>query len=110
MDAELMAMGGYDAGVADCLEYPASWYDGVARGAVVFSSLFACPTSGASRRLAGCLGMDDPCDLGRAAVELARADREALAELADEIGCAEDLARLARLEAAGFAFYYRPNA
>jgi len=110
MDAELMAIGSYDTSVAECLEYPPSWYERVDLGAVVFSSLFHCPTSDASRKLAACFGIDNPCDLGKALVDVAQVRRADLIELADEIGSSEDVTRLDRLAAAGFTFYYRPNA
>lgn len=119
MHAYLMGMGPFAQSIADCLEYPAEYYNDVSPGQIVFAAFFLCRTSDASRRLAEAMGTKAEA-MGRHEIltglirGAARYDGPLYVFLREHGGGVDhepgDLVKLARLgRQPGWRFFYRPE-
>lgn len=104
MDAEIIAIGEFSEAVIHMLEYSAECYEDTKEGALVVVSLFACPTTEQSNRLAEAFNID-PWDFNQHELKgLDSIDEQALKSFNEF-----DLGRFRQLKKAGFVFFYIPN-
>jgi hypothetical protein len=111
MDADLLAIGPFSSDIADILDYPPEYYEGVKPGTKVITTVFLCETTDQSNGLAEALGID-PWDFGAHEIPFSKVDAVALTEWAEETDPFEGLAdvmRMLRLAQKGFTFFFRPN-
>jgi hypothetical protein len=105
LDAQLIAIGPFSAGVASALEYGPDYYSGVEPGATVVSNVFIAGTSDASHKLAAAFGVG-VMELGRHKLEASRANIGALIDVFGE----QNVAQFQCLVRHGFSFFFLPNA
>jgi len=105
LDAQLIAIGPYSAGVISALEYGEDFYSDVEPGAIVVSNVFVAGTSDASHKLADAFGVG-AMELGKHKLEAGRANIDALIDVFGE----QNVAQFQCLVRHGFNFFYLPNA
>jgi hypothetical protein len=104
-DAQVIGIGKYATSIASALEYGPDRYSDVEEGAVVVTNVFLVNTSTASRALAGAFGVG-LLEFGKHHLDAQSAKLNDLLSLFDE----EAVSSFLRLRAAGFSFYFIPNA
>ncbi|WP_386066908.1 hypothetical protein ACFJIW_20720 [Tahibacter sp. UC22_41] len=111
MCAELIATGPFSPAVAAFLDYPVERFATARHGAIVTRRLFGIEEgSTVSREFAALLGISDPWDFSRHAVDLALVDRPGLVSFAAAYPhYADDVRALGVLLDAGFDIHFRPE-
>ncbi|GAA0750932.1 hypothetical protein LRH25_31505 [Ideonella azotifigens] len=104
LDAQVIAIGPFNADIASALEYGEKRYAGVPPGATVVSTVFLAATSDESVALAAAFGVG-AFEMGKHKLDPKNADIEALALQFGEA----DAGNFRRLASRGFEFYYMPN-
>lgn len=107
LDAQLIAVGPFSRSLISVLEYSADAYADIAEGTTIICTVFLALTSAGSHSLARCLNVG-AMELGRHA--LGTASNADVAALQKEAEFAEQTPSFLALRAAGFQFYYLPNA
>jgi hypothetical protein len=111
LDADVICIGQFSNGIAECLNYDPEDYDDVQEGRIVTATFFRCVSTSQSKKLAAALGVD-PWDFNTHAILKDKVDWEALKEISlwtDE-GEDEVMRRFKfLLEEKNFICVYRPN-
>jgi hypothetical protein len=100
--AHVLAYGPYSSNIADCLEFPAEFYEDLPRSSLVTTTLFDCVTGTQSETLAKALGFP-MLDFSKH-VDFHVGRKTKYKVLEDEWG--DDAFVLKRLANAGFTFLY----
>ncbi len=114
MCASVTAIGRFSPEIADCLDYPASFYSKTKIGSIVATDVFQIfGGSHASREFAALLGISDPWDFNQHAFDPRQIDADGLRGLFRTFELPEDhindLDRMLRLREHGFQMIFRPN-
>lgn len=104
VDWEVFAIGPFNRGLEDCLDYPIDFYAATRDGAAVITTVLGTQTRRAWDLLTAHLGVD-PDDLSTHALDVGHADPEVLAGVVDGL----ELGAFIRLRDAGFQFYFCPG-
>jgi hypothetical protein len=114
LDANVFAWGPFAPEIASYLLYPAVFYSRTAPGTLVITELFdSFSGTGASKKLAACLGISNAWDFNQHKIDPEKIDAQALRALFKTLEYEEDnlkdLEALLALRAGGFQFVFRPN-
>ncbi|MBK8285103.1 MAG: hypothetical protein IPK97_09575 [Ahniella sp.] len=104
-DAQVIGIGKYTASIASALEYGPDGCSDIEEGAVVVTNVFLACTTTASRALAQAFGVD-LLEFGRHHLDPQSAKLGELSSLFNEA----EISSFLNLRAAGFSFYFIPNA
>ncbi len=107
--SHIMAAGKYKPEISDLLEYSADFYKDTLPSTTVFTTLFECVTCDQSRMLAEYCGVQ-VWDFNTHEIKIEFCSLPSLDELSERLECGVgETARMLRLKAAGFKFFFRPE-
>lgn len=111
MNANVEGFGPFSKDIAECLDYPADYYDDVEEGTLVACSFFCCNTSETSRDLAEVLGCK-PWDFSTHPIDLSRVNWFGLEMLNEEkaiVSSSHEIEDFKKMLNKEFKLFYMPH-
>lgn len=111
MDANVEGFVPFSKDIAECLDYPADYYDDVEEGTLVSCTFFCCNTTYASEELAKALGCKS-WDFNTHLIDVGKVNWYELEMLNEEIGilsCRDDIENFRKLLEKGYQLFYMPH-